>query len=435
MARIKNKSSVLFLLILSTILVVIFFSLFKIVKYRTIEETNLYSFVPLDAVSLFDIHSWKEIEESAFIEYAVADTSLFEKSLLSPIYKLVKLGSDQEPTPNHFLVSQHLPLCGENQLFLFELSKDNLLFVDRLLEELAVESFPSKQYLYRNREIKIYPLADGRFVSVYQSKQLIALSLQARLLEAMIDAELPQNQLLHNSFFRAAYEVGQKENWKITGYLKSSKTLMTEHLPVPSGWIVGEVVLADSCLKLEGKVYAPETLLEEGTVKTPLHLENVLFCASWNKKRAGKLALLPIDDVVFQEYGDYLSDNVLRVRLLTEDSIERSFLRFEVIDEVGFRDKMLQMKSDSDSLPRYHQWVLNRLQMDQKMVYLAAEELAISDIEKSIVFASAADSVITHFIEVPIFYSFLKENKIKREFVLTKRDREIWGMYSVSFLE
>ena len=48
--------------------------------------------------------------------------------------------------------------------------------------------FPSKYFDYKGEEIRIYPMADGRFLAAYFTPDFLVVSFQKRLIEHVIDA-------------------------------------------------------------------------------------------------------------------------------------------------------------------------------------------------------------------------------------------------------
>lgn len=56
------------------------------------------------------------------------------------------------------------------------------------MEKYCSSSFPSKYFDYKGEEIRIYPMADGRFLAAYFTPDFLVVSFQKRLIEHVIDA-------------------------------------------------------------------------------------------------------------------------------------------------------------------------------------------------------------------------------------------------------
>ena len=72
---------------------------------------------------------------------------------------------------------------------------------------------------YKGEEIRIYPMADGRFLAAYFTPDFLVVSFQKRLIEHVIDARRSKKSLMNLPSFRTMY-AGKQSNVAATVYVR-----------------------------------------------------------------------------------------------------------------------------------------------------------------------------------------------------------------------
>ena len=83
-----------------------------------------------------------------------------------------------------------------NQVLYCSLGSGDYELVESFVEKYCSSSFPSKYFDYKGEEIRIYPMADGRFLAAYFTPDFLVVSFQKRLIEHVIDARRSKKSLM-----------------------------------------------------------------------------------------------------------------------------------------------------------------------------------------------------------------------------------------------
>lgn len=107
---------------------------------------------------------------------------------------------------NHWIVSFHGPDISRDQVVYFQLDMTDEEVVLDMLQECLPGSFLPKEETYRGKIMWVYPLSNDDFLVAYSEKGFVALSLQKRLIEEVVDAQLDETSLCHDDVFSQILE-------------------------------------------------------------------------------------------------------------------------------------------------------------------------------------------------------------------------------------
>ena len=123
------------------------------------------------------------------------------------------------------LISFHEPDTPLNQVLYCSLGSGDYELVESFVCKYCSSTFPSKYFDYNGEEIRIYPMADGRFLAVYFTPDFLAVSFQKRLIERVIDARRSRQSLMDMASFRTMY-AGKRNNVAATVYVRMKEVGM-----------------------------------------------------------------------------------------------------------------------------------------------------------------------------------------------------------------
>lgn len=251
-------------------------------------SVNLYAFVPSDCVGVLESNNVNAFwEESPSLNYS-RELSDFR---FSGLFGFLLDGLNEYGSRNahgltnqmsRVLVSFHRPFSSRDQVVYFQMSTaDEQVLVD-MLGEFAPGNFLPKEEDYRGETIRIYPLGDTDFLSLYADAGLVVMSYQKRLLEKVIDAHLDKTSLNDDETFL-----------QVSGKRKSTDSfvLYTQNPPLPflnagkGCWCEYDFHLNTDVFYLTGNILASDDVVcmstdEGGFPEMPLQKEERLFVSA-----------------------------------------------------------------------------------------------------------------------------------------------------------
>ena len=158
------------------------------------QDFDLYTLVPQHAVAVFETDRMMEMLEAVdamednqeghclhLSEHSGCLRDFFDAWLESAPHALSK-------QMNKVLLSYHRSGTSLDEVFYCALGTRDYDQVEAFVAHYCASSFSVKTFDYRGETIRIYPIGDGRFLSVYLTRQFMVLSFQKKLLEQVIDA-------------------------------------------------------------------------------------------------------------------------------------------------------------------------------------------------------------------------------------------------------
>ncbi|RRD92288.1 DUF3352 domain-containing protein [Bacteroides heparinolyticus] len=197
--------------IVSVVLLCTGFAVYSFFRLHSVEnqrDFDLYTLVPQDAIAILETNHMADLmEDISGLDCSKDNHFLYISDLFS--YLKENLHTLLQDTPhglsmqmNKMLISFHEPDTPENQVLYCSLGSDDYELVETFVQKYCSGSFPLKTFDYKGEEIRIYPMADGRFLTMYFTSDFFVVSFQKRLVEQVIDAYRTKNSLMSQAAFR-----------------------------------------------------------------------------------------------------------------------------------------------------------------------------------------------------------------------------------------
>lgn len=201
------------------------YSFFRMNAAENQQDFNLYSLVPQDATAILETDRMADLVEDINQLNCSKDNHFLYASELF-VYLKKHLYTLMEDTPhglskqmNKMMISFHEPDNPTNQVLYCTLGSGDYELVESFIQKYCSSTFPSKFFDYKGEEIRIYPMADGRFLSAYFTPDFLAVSLHKRLIEHVIDAYRGKKSLMQLPSFRTM-QAGNHNNVAATVYVR-----------------------------------------------------------------------------------------------------------------------------------------------------------------------------------------------------------------------
>lgn len=214
--------------VVSIVLLCTGFGVYSYLRLNSVEnrqDFNLYTLVPQDATVILETDRMADLVEDINGLNCSKDNHFLYVSELF-VYLKQYLYTLVEDTPhglskqmNKMLISFHEPDTPMNQVLYCSLGSGDYELVENFVQRYCSSSFPSKYFDYKGEEIRIYPMADGRFLAAYFTPDFLVVSFQKRLIEHVIDARRSKESLMDNPAFRTMH-TGKHENVAATIYVR-----------------------------------------------------------------------------------------------------------------------------------------------------------------------------------------------------------------------
>lgn len=184
-----------------------FYSYYKLRATESRHDFDLYTLVPPTATAVFETHRLAEwLDDVDRLQTSQEHHFLHVSDLFTLIKQHYRTLMEHTPhglskQMNQMLISFHEPDNPANQVLYFSLGRDDRSLVRHMVETYTSGSYPPKVARYRGEKLRVYPLADGRFLNLYLTDRFLALSFQKRLLEEVVDAYKDHTSLQADNYF------------------------------------------------------------------------------------------------------------------------------------------------------------------------------------------------------------------------------------------
>lgn len=192
---------------------------------------NLFTLVPQDAMAVLEIDCVEDFNE---LRCCKDENFRHVSELLAYVKKYLDTLTGNVPhvlsgRMNEMLISFHEPDTPLNQVLYCKLGTEDYESAEALIRKCCSNAFLPKCFDYHGEKIHIYPMEDGRFLAVYFTQGFLAISLQKRLIEQVIDAQRLKCSLMEKPFFRTVC-VGERDNAPLTVYVRLKEVDMDENM-------------------------------------------------------------------------------------------------------------------------------------------------------------------------------------------------------------
>ena len=237
------------------------------------EDFNLFSLVPDDAIAVLQTeHMADLVDEVNNLQCSQDNHFLYISDLV--VYLKKHLYTLLNDTPhglsrqmNKMLISFHEPDVPANQVLYCCLSEDDHDLVESFIQKYGSSRFPVKLFDYKGCDIRIYPMADGRFLAAYFTSDFLVLSFQKRLVERVIDTMRSRHSLMSLPDFKEMYDAGVPHNAPATVYLHmksvdmgSERDSMTCSQALLGGWTEYAMHFKEDAVYCSGQCHGQDSL-------------------------------------------------------------------------------------------------------------------------------------------------------------------------------
>ena len=222
-------------LIVCIVLLCTGFAVYSFMRLDAMDERrdfNLYTLIPQDVEAVFETDRVTELIEQIDAMACSRDNQfLYVSDLFSCVKKFLRVLIEKEPhglswEMNEMLISFHNPDLKNDQVLYCRLGIDDRKLLESYISRSAVSGYSSKTFAYKGQVIDIYPLSDGRFLTVWMQRDFLVVSFQKRLIERVIDTWKQKKSLARLDVFRSVSGDRREENkavvyarWKPSSYL------------------------------------------------------------------------------------------------------------------------------------------------------------------------------------------------------------------------
>lgn len=230
----KPRLLIQIVVVISVLLLCTGVGVYSYLRLHSVEhqrDFNLYTLVPQDAVAVLETDRMTELvndvneldcsKDSRFLY--VSELFVYLKKYLYALLEDTPHGLSKQMSK--MLISFHEPDNPMNQVLYCSLGAGDYELVGSFVQKYCSSTFPSKFFDYKGEEIRIYPMEDGRFLSVYFTKDFLVISFQKRLVEQVIDASRNKKSLMNLASFRTIH-AGKHKNVAATLYVRMKEVNM-----------------------------------------------------------------------------------------------------------------------------------------------------------------------------------------------------------------
>lgn len=223
-------------------------------------DVNLYHLVPSCSIGVLDtdnIHAF--LNEHPDWNYSHELTGFQFPGLFNFLVNgLNEYMSDAHGLSNRMsrlLVSFHHPGTSRDQVVYFRMGMEDEQLLADMLQEYMPGNFLPKEEEYRGKTMRIYPLSNEDFLTVFVEKGLVVLSYQKRLIEEVVDALLDETALGNDRVFAEILPKKKSQNFlRLYGRSASMPFLNMGQ----ECWSEYDFHMNSDVVYLTGDTYAPE---------------------------------------------------------------------------------------------------------------------------------------------------------------------------------
>ena len=236
------------------------------------KDFNLLTLVPSDCIGVLETDNIDLlVSELPQTTYASEFDTLQRGGIVSMLFKDAGLFSENDShgignQMGKFIISFHRPSTSRDVVVYFTTDKPGDKLFEWLLKKEG-DDFNPKHEIYQGKEIVVYPMKSGDFLSTYSGKGFVAVSYQKKLIEQVIDTDKDKTSLADDPVFSGLYH-SKTANF-MTLYAKDSlfPLLSDGHSHV---WSEFDIHINSEVCYLGGIMYAPDSCVNrvKGLIST-----------------------------------------------------------------------------------------------------------------------------------------------------------------------
>ncbi|MGI6793805.1 DUF3352 domain-containing protein [Bacteroides sp. KG68] len=261
----KQRLLIQIAIVVSVVLLCTGFAVYSFFRLNSVEKErdfDLYTLVPHDAIAVLETdHMVGLMEDIKGLNCSKDNHFLYVSELFSYLKEHLHILVQDTPhglstQMNKMLISFHEPDTPKNQVLYCSLGSDDYELVEAFVRKYCSSSFPLKSFDYKGEKIRIYPMADGRFLAMYFTSDFFVVSFQKRLVERVIDAHRSKKSLMSRASFNTIRT--NKHNVAATVYVRMETVEMGKttddirsHMRLGS-WVEFEIKLNENAIYCSG---------------------------------------------------------------------------------------------------------------------------------------------------------------------------------------
>lgn len=181
-------------------------------------NANLFSLVPSDCISVLESNNINALlNELPTLNYEaelknIQPSGLFAFLLHGLNEYAVLNAHGLSSQMSRIMVSFHAPATPRNQIVYLDLNSADKQMLEDMLQEYAPSDFLPKEEEYRGKRIVVYPLGNEDFLASYIESDFWVVSLQKRLIEKVIDAQMDGKSLSDDQVFSHILDCRKNKN-------------------------------------------------------------------------------------------------------------------------------------------------------------------------------------------------------------------------------
>lgn len=223
-------------------------------------DANLYHLVPSCSIGVLDtdnVHAFLNEHPDLNYSHELAGfqfPGLFN-FLVNGLNEYMSDAHGLSNRMNRLLVSFHRPGTSRDQVVYFRMGMEDEQFLSDMLQEYMPGNFLPKEEEYRGKTMRIYPLSNEDFLTVFVEKGIVVLSYQKRLIEEVVDALLDETALGNDRVFAEILPKKKSQNFlRLFGRSASMPFLQMGQ----ECWSEYDFHMNSDVVYLTGDTYAPE---------------------------------------------------------------------------------------------------------------------------------------------------------------------------------
>lgn len=224
------------------------YSFFRLSAAEGKKDFDLYQLVPASSSAVFETDDVLEFvadvdqltcsKNQKYLHVSKLFTSL--KQYLYTLLEDTPHGLSRQM--NQILISFHEPDNDHNQVLYCRLGEGDEEMLSKFIQKNVSSLYPPKEFYYKGKQIRIYPMTDGDFLACYLTSDFLALSYQKKLIEEVIDTYKSRKSLAYDSSF-TKIQTKEKGN---------SATVIYTRLAEIVGWTKFDMKLKDDFIYFSG---------------------------------------------------------------------------------------------------------------------------------------------------------------------------------------
>lgn len=226
-----NKKTIVKIVLGGVIVLFLFIGFYSFSELTVKEkgsETDLYSLIPTSSTAVLQVDNLNNLIldlgklnfRQHYAAFRLSDFLSFMKDNVDLINASKAHGLSSQM--NKMLLSFHPPYTTKDQILYCRLGSGDQDLIEKIIRENGCTLFNPKTFLYKNEEIRIYPLENNEFLACYFKPGFFVASFQKKLIEEVIDAMLSRQSLLSDTIFSALYTSKKNQN-PLTLYIKTDQ--------------------------------------------------------------------------------------------------------------------------------------------------------------------------------------------------------------------